>query len=208
MKEIAPSFECIFGIPDDILTKLELAGRTCWKSEGRIDQNSAPRFIKMLIDNNHLSVLEHISITVKIICDRALTHQLVRHRLGSYSQESQRYVKYNELEVIISESIKKNEDTYKIVKKQIEDIEKTYSTLLQYKIKPEDARAILPNATKTEIVVTYNLRQWRHVFTERCSKQAQSSIRSIMIQILKYFKEKIPVIFDDFKLSEDGSYII
>ena len=150
MKIISPGFEILFGIPDDILQRLELAGRVCYKSEDRITEDSAHRFVKMIVKNHHLSVLEHVSISVRIICDRATTHQLVRHRIASYSQESQRYVKYkDDLSVVVPQKIKVNEKAFEIFKETIEKIETNYKELVDSGINPEDARALLPNACKT-----------------------------------------------------------
>lgn len=212
---IKPSVQIIdqlIGI--DILEKIELAGRVCYKSEDRITENSCLRFVRTLIHNGHESVLEHVSITVKIICSRSASHQLVRHRISkitddgiinqdiadtAISQESMRYVNYNKsgaLEVICPPSIQ-NSLLFEDWKRNTERDYKFYNELINNGIKPEDARESLPISTKTEMFMTNNLRQWRTVFKERTGKSAQWQIRSLMIEVLNEFKSKIPVIFDD-----------
>jgi len=200
---------------------IEKWGRKCYKSEHLIKTGSASKFIKKIIKNKHLSVIEHLTITVDVICSRSCSHQLVRHRLGSYSQESQRYTNYKKrgYEVICpfsiinknaEECIKKFDKNKDIVKSfyinsKYEDWIQTilmgikrYEDLLSQRIKPEDARSVLPNAMKTEIVTTYNLREWRHVFEERAlNLHAQLEIRELMQSILTKFSELLPDFFED-----------
>lgn len=177
---------------------IELFGRVCYKSEERIAPGSAKRFIKMLMASGHHSVLEHLSITVKMIGDRAMSHQLVRHRLAAYSQESQRYCNYGKkgFHVICPEGIDKDRFTQKI-----EIACKEYLHLLALGHKPEDARILLPNAMKTEVVTTYNLRQWRHVFKHRAlNPKAQKQIRYLTSCCLKQFAKLLPEVFEDLSL--------
>lgn len=186
-----------------MLYSIELAGRTCYKSEDGIGKDSSERFVRMLIKSGHESVLEHKSITVRFICDRSTSHQLVRHRIGSYSQESQRYCNYNkneELEVICPPSIFENSTLYARWLQSMNQIYEDYKFFIFHKIKPEDARSVLQNAAKTEVVTTYNIRQWRHVIKERAlNKRAQWQIRYLMNQVLDMFVEKMPVLFEDLK---------
>ncbi len=190
-----------------IMTVIERAGRTCYKSESNISEGSAEKFISNIIKRGHESVIEHEKITVRFICDRGVTHELVRHRLASYSQESTRYCNYsndrfgNELTFIKpcfwnldDENDKKK---FEIWKDSIAFIEKQYNTLIKEGAKPEEARSILPNSLKTEIVVTMNLREWRHFFKLRTAAAAHPQIREIANALLDVFKEKLPVIFSD-----------
>ena len=187
-----------------ILKKLERIGRTCYKSENNITDDSAERFVKNIMNKNHMSVLEHESISVRVICDRGVSHEIVRHRIASYSQESTRYCNYsndkfgNELtfiKPIFSENCNAGMmDTFEVA---CEEIEKRYFAMLNNGATPQEARSILPNSLKTEIVMTMNLREWRHFFKLRCDKAAHPQTREIANMILKEFKEKIPVIFDD-----------
>jgi len=190
----------------EILKHLEKAGRTAYKSENLITYDSAEQFIKMLINKGHESILEHFSITVRFICDRGVSHELVRSRIASYTQESTRYCNYakdkfgNELTFIIPTFMGDlSVEAFNIFNKGLRDIENVYFTMLDGGAKPEEARAILPNALKTEVVTTMNLRSWRHFFELRASKYAHPDIRKLANDLLKDFKANIPVIFDDIK---------
>ena len=204
MKIIKPSFsfnEEINGI--EIVKRVEKAGRICYKSEGKTTEGSANIFVKNIIQRGHESVLEHEKITVTIICDRGITHEIVRHRIASYSQESTRYCNYsddrfgNELTFIQPCFWNEGDPEYKIWIKHMEDTEKDYFDLIEMGAKPQEARSILPNSLKTEIVVTMNLREWRHFFKLRTSNAAHPQMQEIAKMLLYSFKEKIPVVFDD-----------
>ena len=212
MKEIRPSFEIMDDIDGaKILQKLERCGRVCYKSEDKITEGSAEKFIGMILKSGHESVLEHEKLTVKFICDRGVTHEIVRHRIASYSQESTRYCNYskdkfgNELTFIRPCFWADNSEEYAVWKQAMEDIEKTYVKLISLGAKPEEARSILPNSLKTEIVCTMNLREWRHFFRLRTAERAHPQIREISVALLDELKKRIPVIFDDINTS-DGTY--
>jgi thymidylate synthase (FAD) len=204
MKIISPSYE-IQWMPDGqtILKNIELAGRICYKSEDMITEESAKKFVQRILKSGHHSVIEHANITVRFVCDRGITHELVRHRLASYSQESTRYANYSknkfgrEITVIKPLFWEESSTKYSIWKAAMENAEKAYMELIDAGAPPEQARSVLPNSLKTEIVVTCNIREWRHIFSLRCSKQAHPQIREIMIPLLKRFKESIPALFDD-----------
>ncbi len=193
-----------------ILKNIERYGRTCYKSEDKITDDSAFNFVKILLKSGHESVIEHEKITVRLICDRGVTHEIVRHRIASYSQESTRYCNYSpQGKVGIMKVIEpffflgeENQKKYMVWKKAMEQDEKVYNKLIELGATPQEARSVLPNSLKTEIVITYNLREWRHFFKERTSKRAHPQIREAVLPILKKFKELIPVIFDDFKINE------
>lgn len=186
-----------------ILRKIETAGRTCYKSEDNIDDNSSKKFIMMLLKRNHESVLEHEKITVRIICDRGVSHEIVRHRIGSYSQESTRYCNYsadkfgNEITCILPIFWVDKPEMLKRWEQAVVESERSYFDLLEAGATPEQARSVLPNSLKTEIVVTYNLREWRHFLRIRTSSIAHPQMREISTIILKEFQDKIPIIFDD-----------
>lgn len=212
MKEIRPSFEIMDDIDSaKILQKLERCGRVCYKSEDKITEGSAEKFIGMILKSGHESVLEHEKLTVKFICDRGVTHEIVRHRIASYSQESTRYCNYskdkfgNELTFIRPCFWADDSEEYAVWKQAMEDIEKTYVKLISLGAKPEEARSILPNSLKTEIVCTMNLREWRHFFRLRTAERAHPQIREISVALLDELKKRIPVIFDDINTS-DGTY--
>lgn len=186
-----------------ILKQLELAGRTAYKSENQITKNSASDFIKMIINKGHLSVIEHQFITVRIICDRGISHEIVRHRLASYTQESTRYCNYskgkfgNEITLIKPCFWDINNEKYLIWKKTMKVIENAYNKLIELGATPQEARSILPNSLKTEIVVTMNLREWLHFFQLRTSSHAHPQMRQITLPLLKEFQKILPIVFNN-----------
>ncbi|MEW5804048.1 MAG: FAD-dependent thymidylate synthase [bacterium] len=192
---------------EEMLKKIEKAGRTCYKSENRITTDSAQGFVKFLIEHGHETVLEHEKVTVRIICDRGVSHEIVRHRIASYSQESTRYCNYgkdkfgNEITVIDpcfwkGESIE-DKQKYEIWEKAMEEAEKAYLKLLALGATPQEARSVLPSSLKTEIVITMNLREWRHFFKLRTSPASHPQMLEVACSLLNEFKSRIPVIFDD-----------
>ena len=175
-------------ITENAESLIEEAGRTCYKSE-----KGNPEIIKRWIDSGHESVIEHASATFRISgISRALTHQLVRHRVGfSFSQESQRYVNAENFDFVVPESMK---HVYFSI---MHDIRKLYAELIEAGVPKEDARYILPNAVTTEIVVTANFRALRNFFKLRCDKKAQWEIRELASEMLSICKEKVKYVFDD-----------
>ncbi len=218
MKIIEPSIEVLDNLDGQaILKKIEKIGRVCYKSENNITEDSAERFIQNIIKNGHESVLEHVSISVRVICDRGVSHEIVRHRITAYSQESTRYCNYSQkkfnkeltfIKPIYFEN-KNNQEINNIIYNDFaynnyekwvltcNAIEENYFEMLDDGATPEEARSILPNSLKTEIVMTMNLREWRHFFKLRCSKRAHIQMRQIANMILDEFKKEIPIIFDD-----------
>lgn len=196
MKIIDPSFE-ILQFPEDIRL-LEIAGRNCYKSD-KIDTDN---FIKKIVKDGHLSVIEHLVATVKIICDRGVSHELVRHRLASYSQSSTRYCNYakdkfgNELCFIKPFFWKEDSVQYQIWKEACQADENHYLSLIRLKAKPEEARSILPNSLMTEIIMTANLRSWLEMFPKRCSQKSHPQMRQIMIPLREEFKRRCSTIFE------------
>ena len=188
---------------DYILKQIEKAGRTAYKSEDKITEDSAKDFVKMILQKGHLSVVEHQSVTVRVICDRGVTHEIVRHRLASYTQESTRYCNYtkgkfgSEITVIEPCFWSAEDEKYKIWKQTIEQIEMAYNKLVELGASPQEARSILPNSLKTEIVMTMNLRAWHHFFILRTARSAHPQMREIAIPLLKEFQKRIPIIFDN-----------
>lgn len=205
IKIIKPIFrlETIFD-EEAVLKMLEKIGRISHKSEAKIKEGSTKEFVKKIINLGHESVLEHFSITVTIICDRGVSHEIVRHRLASYTQESTRYCNYAD-EIIFIKPVffKKGSPEYDIWKKVCETAAWEYQKLISLGRKPEEARTILPNSLKTEIAMTCNLREWRHIFSLRCSSFAHPQTRETFIPILKCFKEKLPIIFSDFAIENN-----
>lgn len=204
MKVIEPCFEFPEMIDGQaIIRSLERIGRVCYKSEDKITDDSAEAFVSRIIKGGHESIIEHEKVTVKLICDRGVTHEIVRHRLASYSQESTRYCNYakdkfgNELTLIRPSFWKDDPEKYALWESAMKTIEETYNRLIESGAKPEEARSVLPNSLKTEIFVTMNLREWRHFFRLRTARSAHPQIREIAIPLLKKMQTLIPVIFDD-----------
>lgn len=208
MKLIRPSYEILTPLDGaGILKNIEAIGRVCYKSEALIKGGSAEKLVQKLIDSKHESVLEHAYMTVKFICDRGVSHELVRHRIASFTQESTRYCNYskdgfgNELTFIIppwyDETGAYLADT--IWREAMADAEDAYLDLLNLGWKPEQARDVLPVSIKTEIVVTANLREWRTIFTQRAAKTAHPQMRELMAPLLAELKSAVPVMFDDIK---------
>lgn len=188
---------------EKLLKSIEQAGRTCYKSEDRITDESAEAFVRMLIKRGHESVLEHASITVRFVCDRGVSHEIVRHRIASFSQESTRYCNYsndrfrNEITFIKPCFLEDGTGGYKLWKQAMFVAEKEYFDLLNWGFTPQEARSVLPNSTKTEIVMTANLREWRHFLKLRTAKAAHPQMRELTVPLLKELQEWIPVVFDD-----------
>lgn len=209
MKLIRPSHKILFISPKP-LEAIEAAGRTCYKSEDKITGGSAEKFVRMVIKRGHLSVIEHPYMTVRFICDRGVTHEIVRHRLCAYSQESTRYCNYKGgVTFIIPPWIGLEEGEYSVPEirdggslteaqwmNAMLDAELYYINLLRNSWSPQQARSVLPNSLKTEIVMTANLREWMHVFKLRASIAAHPQMREVMTPLLEEVKTLIPVIFE------------
>ena len=215
MKLIWPSYEILTSIDgSEILKTIELAGRTCYKSECRITDDSAAKFVKMLVGNHHLSVIEHVSLSVRFIVDRGISHELVRHRICSISQESTRYIRHDRGVTFIIPSwldLDPTEldsaDTQWLLMDDYESetwvwmqsmarSEQAYLDLLERGWSPQQARSVLPNSLKTELVVTANLREWRHILEMRCAFAAHPQMREVMLPLRDQLRREIPVVFD------------
>ena len=194
MRIIKPSVSIESNISyEEALRIVENATRVCYKSEDKIKEGSAEKLIRGIIKAKHFGCIEHVSLTVKFICDRACSHQLVRHRLMSFNQKSQRYCKEDNLEVIKPEGL---ENTY-LWLESCRQAENAYAEMIRRGEKPEVARGVLPNSTATEIYATANLREWRHFFELRCHRTAQRDIRMLALELLCQMFEKYPVFFED-----------
>lgn len=199
--------ELLFITPD-AEKLIETAGRTSYLSFGKQGKDTEKTFIRMLIKRGHLSVLEHAYATFRISgVSRAFTHQLVRHRLCSFIQQSQRYVDESNFNFIEPQSIKNNPEAHSIFTESMDNARKTYVELQKLGIKNEDARFVLPNAAESQIVVTANLREWRHIVELRGEPDAQWEIRRAAIEILKILKKHAPTVFGDFEIDEKNNVI-
>ncbi|MBQ3444434.1 MAG: FAD-dependent thymidylate synthase [Selenomonadaceae bacterium] len=204
MKIIEPSVELIEDFDAAaVMQKIERAGRVCYKSEGNIKADSAEKFIRGIIKRGHESVIEHATVSFKIVCDRGVTHELVRHRLASYSQESTRFCDYSagkfggELTFIKPCFWSDDDENFLLWKATMAQLEKTYLAMRAAGARPEEARSILPNSLKTEIFVTMNLRELRHFLKLRTAKAAHPQMREVALKIYQILVEKLPAVFDD-----------
>lgn len=226
MKIIKPSYEILSPISCDELKYIEAAARTCYKSEDKITEESAKNLVRGLIRSGHEAMLEHGYLSVRFICDRGVSHELVRHRLFSFAQESTRYVNYSTDkhggELTFIEPIffpDESEDLvpgitaiHHNVKRAIwanlcVAAENAYLTLIEKGAKPEEARTVLPNSIKTEIVITGNYREWRHFFWLRAADKtgpAHPQMKELTVPLLLELNEKIPIIFEDIAESLNG----
>lgn len=194
------------------LQLIELAGRTAYQSRDKITDQSADEFVRMLRKMGHESVLEHSCMTVEFNnVSRGFTHELVRHRIASFTQESTRYVDESDFRVVIPPNKDIDEKLVELIlpdnqkikvsfKEWIELNEQMYRGLRKEGWIPQDARQILPIGIKSQIVITCNFREWRHIFKLRTAPQAHWEIQRVMINLLKETKERVPVIFDDLQI--------
>ena len=222
MKIIEPSVHLEDKIDGQaILKKIERIGRVCYKSENNIKEDSAERFIKNIIKNGHESVLEHVSISVRVICDRGVSHEIVRHRLASYAQESTRYCNYSKdkydnqvsfidikggidldlaMNTALNNGTLSKENIDLIINEWEEackDAEKHYLNLSKLGASPNISRSVLPNSVKTEINVRMDIREWRHFFSLRCEDVAHPQMREIAKPLLKEMAKRYPIFFKD-----------
>lgn len=207
MKIIKAGYEIITPIFGKIiLERIEKIARTCYKSEEKIKSGSAEKLVAALIKRGHEAMLEHCSFTVKFIVDRGISHELVRHRLCSFAQESTRYCNYGKegfgSEITVIEPFFLVDDTtgFQVWKKSMEDAELAYFSLLEWGCTPQEARSVLPNSLKTEVCMTANIREWRHFFKLRAADatgSAHPQMKEVTIPLLAELKQLIPVVFDD-----------
>lgn len=205
---VKPSHKILFLSPEP-LKIIEASGRTCYKSEDKITKDSAEKFVSMVVKRGHHSVIEHAFMSVRFICDRGVTHEIVRHRLAAYSQESTRYCNYKggvTFAIPPWVDIEPGEYTFVTPEQNIKlsnwiwyrsmlEAERDYKDLLECEWSPQQARSVLPNSLKTEIIMTANVREWRHVLTLRTSKAAHPQMRELMIPLLEEVKTLVPIIF-------------
>ncbi len=206
LKIVKPSVEILTPIDGEkILNHIETIARTCYQSQ---QSNNNHNLIKSLIRSEHFAMLEHYGITAKFVTDRGISHEIVRHRLASFAQESTRYCNYikdkfgNEISVIKPQELVKGSFEYIVWKKQCEQAEKAYFKLIDNGVSPETARSVLPTSLKTTIVMTANVREWRHFLNLRAigtTGKPHPDMQALAINLLNQFKSKIPILFDDIK---------
>lgn len=210
MKIIPASVELVTPVNGRvIMERLEYCGRVCYKSEDKIAEGTAEKFLRNIIKRGHEAVLEHCSITVKFICDRGVSHEIVRHRMASYCQESTRYCNYakdgfgNEITVIAPCYFIPDSIGWQEWENDCKRAERSYFNLLAYGYTPQEARAVLPNSLKTEVVMTANIREWRHFLKLRTAPAAHPQMREVAIMLLEKLKERVPVLFEDIEVANE-----
>lgn len=204
MKIIEPSVELINPPHYEVaLNTIEIAGRTCYQSEDKMTADSAEGFIRRIIQRGHESVLEHVSVTARVICDRGVSHEIVRHRIGAYSQESTRYCNYsgdkfgNEITVVQPYYWGTASDMSRVWKSICTASEREYVELLRMGASPQEARSVLPNSLKTSLIVTYDLREWRHFLRLRCAPAAHPQMQQVANMARDQLRAWGPVFFED-----------
>lgn len=203
MKVQLPRVEkIVFHIPEGYTMEewIEEVGRTCYKSENKITATSANKFIRMLYNRGHHAMLEHCVASVRFSTDRAMTHELVRHRLAAYAQESTRYCNYgkgkfdNQITVIAQPGLEGEQ--LQVWNMAMAAAESSYLSMLELGVPAQIARSVLPIGIKSEIVITANLREWIHIFKMRCDTPAHPIIREMSLQVLDEFNKRLPAIYE------------
>jgi thymidylate synthase (FAD) len=188
---------------------IEKAGRVCYKSEDKITDGSAEKFIRNIIKRGHEAVLEHGTIMIKFVCDRGVSHEIVRHRLATYCQESTRYCNYSQekfgtqITVIEPCYLIPGTTPYTHWKNAMQYAESSYFALLEDGCSPQEARAVLPNSLKTEVVMTANVREWRHFFRLRCAPAAHPQMREVAKEAYALCNGLYPALFGDLEVNND-----
>lgn len=203
MRIIEPSYKIETALNGNrILESIEAAGRTCYKSEDRITAESARAFVAGIIKSGHHSVIEHESMSVRFVVDRGVSHEIVRHRIASFSQESTRYCNYSKSRfgselTFISPRLHVSKGVYDLWCGAMYEAESCYLRLIESGVKAQIARSVLPNSLKTELVMTANMREWRHFFALRTATAAHPQLREVARPLLREVRELVPVMFDD-----------
>lgn len=209
MKIIKPWIEIEKIDGKSIMQNIEKACRTCYRSENLITDESYKNLIKNCLNRGHESILEHEKITIRMCCDIGVYKDLTRHRFGSFSIESTRYCNYgkdkfdNEIKFIEPCNIEKGTTEYAQWFNTMNIIEKTYNEMTRLGCIPDQMRMILPHSTAAEVVMTANIREWRHILSLRAAKMTHPSVQQLMIPLLLYFKEKMPELFDDIEYNTE-----
>jgi thymidylate synthase (FAD) len=195
----------LLSITPDAEILIERAGRTCYMSQDRMNPSSTEKFLRMLVAKGHTSVLEHAVATFRVSgISRAATHQLVRHRLCSFSQKSQRYVPETSPSFVVPPSIQSGAERRAIFDQLIKDSMEAYTGLISLGVPREDARFVMPNAAASEIVVSANFREIRHIILVRGSRHAQWEVRELAVKMLRIMKDRAPNVFFDLGITADN----
>lgn len=209
MKIIEPSIEIEKVDYNKIMKNLEIACRTCYRSENKITDESYKTLLKNCINRGHESILEHEKITIRMICDVGVYKDLTRHRIASFSIESTRYCNYgkdkfdNEIKFIKPVNIEEGTALYEEWKTSCEQIEKHYIEMAKMGATPDQMRMILPHSTAALVTMTANIREWKHILSLRATKHAHPAVEQVMLPLLIQFKENMPEIFENIEYDEE-----
>lgn len=210
MKIIDATYSIVLPYPDwdtarnTLLQMIENAGRTCYKSEDKISPESASRFVRSIVKNGHEAMLEHAGLTVRFIVDRGVSHELVRHRVASFAQESTRYCNYSKdkfgRELTFIRPFFLKDEQFTLWEKAMKEAEIAYFSLLESGCTPQEARTVLPNSLKTEVIMTANMREWRHFFKLRAigaTGAPHPQMKEVALPLLCDLQKRLPEIFED-----------
>ncbi|MDR2901764.1 MAG: FAD-dependent thymidylate synthase [Lactobacillales bacterium] len=210
VKVVPNSFEIMTPLDGEaILKHLELCIRNCYKSEDKIEPGSAEKMVRKIVELKHEAMIEHFSVTVKMTTDLGVYKDLTRHRIASWAIESTRYCNYSrgkfgsEITVMEPPYLTKGTEDYNIWLNAMQEIENAYNTLAGKGYKADLCRMLLPHSIKADVILTANLREWRHIFKLRTAKAAHPCVQDIMKKVLKEFKARIPILFDDINPDEE-----
>lgn len=214
MRIVEPGYQIILPFStwgearETLYMMIERAGRTCYKSEAKMSPGSAEKFIRSAVKADHGAILEHVGLTVRFTVDRGVSHEIVRHRLASFAQESTRYCNYGkngEVTFIRPPFWEEDSGLYAVWKYACEVAEEQYLRLLANGATPEQARSVLPNSVKTEVVMTANMREWRRFFKLRAvgtTGKPHPQMAQVAVPLLKELQTRLPALFDDLEVSE------
>lgn len=209
MKIIEPTIQVEKVDYKQIMKNLERACRTCYRSEGKITEESYKTLLKNCINRGHESILEHEKVTIRMVCDIGVYKDLTRHRIASFSIESTRYCNYgkdkfnNEIKFIKPVNMEEGTELYNRWYSTCKTIEENYIEMSKLEATPDQLRMLLPHSTAAEVTMTANIREWKHIFSLRCTKHTHPAVEQLMIPLLLKFKKEMPEIFDNIEYDEE-----
>lgn len=209
MKIIEPTMQVEKVDYKQIMKNLERACRTCYRSEGKITEESYKTLLKNCINRGHESILEHEKVTIRMVCDIGVYKDLTRHRIASFSIESTRYCNYgkdkfdNEIKFIKPVNMEEGTELYNRWYSTCKTIEENYIEMSKLEATPDQLRMLLPHSTAAEVTMTANIREWKHIFSLRCTKHTHPAVEQLMIPLLLKFKKEMPEIFDNIEYDEE-----
>jgi thymidylate synthase (FAD) len=209
MKIIEPTIQVEKVDYKQVMKNLERACRTCYRSEGKITEESYKTLLKNCINRGHESILEHEKVTIRMLCDIGVYKDLTRHRIASFSIESTRYCNYgkdkfdNQIKFIKPVNMEEGTELYNKWYDTCKIIEQNYIEMSKLEATPDQLRMMLPHSTAAEVTMTANIREWKHIFSLRCTKHTHPAVEQLMIPLLLKFKKEMPEIFDNVEYDKE-----